>query len=96
MFASQSSSCPDVSFVSASLPDDVHGIFTETRFVIHGNLKRRISPKKKRQFRGKESTNKDSKYCSSISTNASSSKIKMPAVFDEEMAEYEHEILETE
>ncbi|GFY47863.1 hypothetical protein TNIN_93931 [Trichonephila inaurata madagascariensis] len=38
MFASQSSSCPDVSFVSASLPDDVHGIFSKTRFVIHGDV----------------------------------------------------------
>ncbi|GFV67629.1 hypothetical protein TNCV_4623091 [Trichonephila clavipes] len=36
--------------------------------------------------RGNESTNKD---CSSTSTNASSSKIKMPVVFDEKMAEYE-------
>ncbi|GFR15125.1 hypothetical protein TNCT_220261 [Trichonephila clavata] len=58
-----------------------------------GNLKRRISSKRKRQFRGNGSTNKDSKNCSSASTNASSSKIKMPAVFDEEMVEYEHKTL---
>ncbi|GFR16593.1 hypothetical protein TNCT_576221 [Trichonephila clavata] len=54
-----------------------------------GNLKGRINSKRKRQFRGNGSTNKDSTNCSSTSTNASSSKIKMPAVFDEELAEAE-------
>ncbi|GFV92556.1 uncharacterized protein TNCV_1744611 [Trichonephila clavipes] len=59
-----------------------------------GNAKRRISAKRKRQFCGNESTNeKNSKNCSSTSTNASSSKIKMPVVFDKEKAEYKSEPL---
>ncbi|GFT03978.1 hypothetical protein TNCV_1731241 [Trichonephila clavipes] len=58
-----------------------------------GNAKRRISAKRKRQFRGNGSTNKHSKNSSSTCTNASSSKIKMTTVFDEEIAEYEREPL---
>ncbi|GFX67751.1 uncharacterized protein TNCV_1564531 [Trichonephila clavipes] len=58
-----------------------------------GNTKRRISTKRKRQFRGNGSTNKHSKNSSSTCTNASSSNIKMPAVFDEEIAKYEGKAL---
>ncbi|GFU73231.1 uncharacterized protein TNCV_493561 [Trichonephila clavipes] len=54
-----------------------------------GNAKRRVSAKRKRQFRGNASTIKHSKNSSATSTNASSSKIKIPAVFDEEIAEYQ-------
>ncbi|GFY15737.1 uncharacterized protein TNCV_1283821 [Trichonephila clavipes] len=54
-----------------------------------GNAKRRVRAKRKRQFRGNGSTIKHSKNSSATSTNASSSKIKMPAVFDEEIAEYQ-------
>ncbi|GFT20822.1 transposable element Tc1 transposase [Trichonephila clavipes] len=55
------------------------------------NAKRRVSSMRNlsRQFRGNGSTIKHSKYCSATSTNASSSKIKIPAVFDEEIAEYQ-------
>ncbi|GFU96539.1 uncharacterized protein TNCV_1682111 [Trichonephila clavipes] len=58
-----------------------------------GNAKRRISAKRKRQFRGNGSTNKHSKNSSSTCTNASSPKIKISAVFDEEIAEYERKPL---
>ncbi|GFX04865.1 uncharacterized protein TNCV_2248481 [Trichonephila clavipes] len=54
-----------------------------------GNAKRRVSAKRKRQFRGNGSAIKHSKNSSAKSTNASSSKIKIPAVFDEEIAEYQ-------
>ncbi|GFX36988.1 uncharacterized protein TNCV_1174901 [Trichonephila clavipes] len=58
-----------------------------------GNAKRRVSAKRKRQYRGNESTIKHSKNSSATSTNASSSKIKVPAVFDEEIAEYQRKPL---
>ncbi|PRD28432.1 UNVERIFIED_CONTAM: hypothetical protein NCL1_32400 [Trichonephila clavipes] len=58
-----------------------------------GNTKRRISAKRKHQCRGNGSTTKHSKHSSSTSTNASSSKIKMSAVFDEKVAEYERKPL---
>ncbi|GFV55220.1 CCHC-type domain-containing protein [Trichonephila clavipes] len=58
-----------------------------------GNAKRRVSAKRKRQFRGNGSTIKHSKNSSATSTNASSSKIKIPAVFDEEIAEYQRKPL---
>ncbi|GFW63819.1 hypothetical protein TNCV_3744241 [Trichonephila clavipes] len=58
-----------------------------------GNAKRRVSAKRKRQFRGNGSTIKYSKNSSATSTNASSSKIKIPAVFDEEIAEYQRKPL---
>ncbi|GFT94747.1 uncharacterized protein TNCV_4417231 [Trichonephila clavipes] len=54
-----------------------------------GNAKRRVSAKRKRQFPGNGSTIKHSKNSSATSTNTSSSKIKIPAVFDEEIAEYQ-------
>ncbi|GFU36054.1 uncharacterized protein TNCV_4191531 [Trichonephila clavipes] len=54
-----------------------------------GYAKSRVSAKRKRQFRGNGSTIKHSKNSSATSTNASSSKIKIPAVFDEEIAEYQ-------
>ncbi|GFU89856.1 uncharacterized protein TNCV_4742971 [Trichonephila clavipes] len=57
------------------------------------NAKRRVSAKRKRQFRGNGSTIKHSKNSSTTSTNASSSKIKIPAVFDEEIAEYQRKPL---
>ncbi|GFW59046.1 uncharacterized protein TNCV_2831521 [Trichonephila clavipes] len=58
------------------------------------NTKRRISAKRKRQFRGNGSTtNKHSKSSCSTCTRSSSSKIKMAAVFDEEIAEYERKPL---
>ncbi|GFY32462.1 uncharacterized protein TNCV_3559701 [Trichonephila clavipes] len=53
-----------------------------------GNAKRTVSAKRKRQFRGNGSTIKHSKNSSATSTNASSSKIKIPPAFDEEIAEY--------
>ncbi|GFW13835.1 uncharacterized protein TNCV_4036771, partial [Trichonephila clavipes] len=58
-----------------------------------GNAKRRVSAKRKRQFRGNGSTIKHSKNSSATSTNASSSKIKIPAAFDEEIAEYQRKPL---
>ncbi|GFV36281.1 uncharacterized protein TNCV_2233281 [Trichonephila clavipes] len=58
-----------------------------------GNAKRRVSAKRKRKFRGNGSTIKDSKNISATSTNASSSKIKIHAVFDEEIAEYQRKPL---
>ncbi|GFT88741.1 uncharacterized protein TNCV_905911 [Trichonephila clavipes] len=58
-----------------------------------GNAKRRVSAKRKRQFRCNGSTIKHSKNSSATSTNASSSKIKIPAVFDEEIAEYQRKPL---
>ncbi|GFX69977.1 uncharacterized protein TNCV_2983171 [Trichonephila clavipes] len=58
-----------------------------------GNAKRRVSAKRKRQFRGNGSTIKHSRNSSATSTNASSSKIKIPAVFDEEIAEYQRKPL---
>ncbi|GFT23979.1 uncharacterized protein TNCV_2062651 [Trichonephila clavipes] len=58
-----------------------------------GNAKRRVSAKRKRKFRGNGSTIKHSKNSSAPSTNASSSKIKIPAVFDEEIAEYQRKPL---
>ncbi|GFT89656.1 uncharacterized protein TNCV_3137471 [Trichonephila clavipes] len=58
-----------------------------------GNAKRRVSAKRKRQFRGNGSTIKHSKNSSATSTNASSSKIKLPAAFDEEIAEYQRKPL---
>ncbi|GFY19078.1 hypothetical protein TNCV_3877661 [Trichonephila clavipes] len=58
-----------------------------------GNAKRRVSAKRKRQFRGNGSTIKHSKNSSGTSTNASSSKIKIPAVFDEEIAKYQRKPL---
>ncbi|GFX73773.1 hypothetical protein TNCV_4290891 [Trichonephila clavipes] len=57
------------------------------------NAKRRVSVKRKRQFRGNGSTIKHSKNSSATSTNTSSSKIKIPAVFDEEIAEYQRKPL---
>ncbi|GFY30392.1 uncharacterized protein TNCV_4066421 [Trichonephila clavipes] len=57
------------------------------------NAKCRVSAKRKRQFRGNGSTIKHSKNSSATSTNASSSKIKIPAVFDEEIAEYQRKTL---
>ncbi|GFX98535.1 uncharacterized protein TNCV_1501131 [Trichonephila clavipes] len=57
------------------------------------NAKRRVSAKRKRQFRGNGSTIKHSKNSSATSTNASSSNIKIPAVFDEEIAEYQRKPL---
>ncbi|GFY04652.1 uncharacterized protein TNCV_419081 [Trichonephila clavipes] len=58
-----------------------------------GNAKRRVSAKRKRQFRGNGSTIKHSKNISATSTNASSSKNKIPAFFDEEIAEYQRKPL---
>ncbi|GFW39711.1 hypothetical protein TNCV_3188821 [Trichonephila clavipes] len=58
-----------------------------------GNAKRRVRAKRKRQFRGNGSNIKHSKHSSASSTNASSSKIKIPAVFDEEIAEYQRKPL---
>ncbi|GFW86391.1 hypothetical protein TNCV_4331751 [Trichonephila clavipes] len=58
-----------------------------------GNAKRRVSAKGKRQFRGNGSTIKHSKNSSATSTNASSSKIKIPPAFDEEIAEYQRKPL---
>ncbi|GFT06574.1 uncharacterized protein TNCV_2643801 [Trichonephila clavipes] len=58
-----------------------------------GNAKRRVSAKRKRLFRGNGSTIKHSKNSSATPTNASSSKIKIPAVFDEEIAEYQRKPL---
>ncbi|GFU64582.1 CCHC-type domain-containing protein [Trichonephila clavipes] len=58
-----------------------------------GNAKRRVSAKRKRQFRGNGSTIKHLKNSSATSTNASSSKIKIPAAFDEEIAEYQRKPL---
>ncbi|GFX21222.1 uncharacterized protein TNCV_2251701 [Trichonephila clavipes] len=58
-----------------------------------GNNKRRVSAKRKRQFRGNGSTIKHSKNSSATSTNASSSKIKILAAFDEEIAEYQRKPL---
>ncbi|GFV78445.1 uncharacterized protein TNCV_1302971 [Trichonephila clavipes] len=58
-----------------------------------GNAKRRVSAKRKRQFRGNGSTIKHSKNSSATSTNASSSKIKIPPAFDEEIAEYQRKPL---
>ncbi|GFX34559.1 uncharacterized protein TNCV_3657971 [Trichonephila clavipes] len=58
-----------------------------------GNAKRRVSAKRKRQFRGNGSTIKHSKNSSATSTNASSSKIKLPAAFDKEIAEYQRKPL---
>ncbi|GFX60492.1 uncharacterized protein TNCV_1182111 [Trichonephila clavipes] len=52
-----------------------------------------VCAKRKRQFRGNGSTIKHSKNSSATSTNASSSKIKIPAVFDEEIAEYQRKPL---
>ncbi|GFV84786.1 uncharacterized protein TNCV_4297681 [Trichonephila clavipes] len=57
------------------------------------NAKRRVSAKRKRQFRGNGSTIKHSKNSSATSTNASSSKFKLPAAFDEETAEYQRKPL---
>ncbi|GFW05623.1 uncharacterized protein TNCV_4003251 [Trichonephila clavipes] len=48
---------------------------------------------RERQFRGKGSTIKHSKNSSATSTNASSSKIKIPAAFHEEIAEYQRKPL---
>ncbi|GFW95748.1 uncharacterized protein TNCV_19791 [Trichonephila clavipes] len=48
---------------------------------------------RERQFRDNGSTIKHSKNSSATSTNASSSKIKIPAVFDEEIAEYQRKPL---
>ncbi|GFT37026.1 hypothetical protein TNCV_175451 [Trichonephila clavipes] len=53
------------------------------------NAKRRIDAKRKHPFRGNGSTNKNLKNLSSTSTNTSSSKIKLPVAFHEEMAEDE-------
>ncbi|GFX46470.1 CCHC-type domain-containing protein [Trichonephila clavipes] len=58
-----------------------------------GNAKRKVSAKRKRQFQSNGSTIKHSKNSSATSTNASSSKIKIPAVFDEEIAEYQRKLL---
>ncbi|GFV40319.1 uncharacterized protein TNCV_4900381 [Trichonephila clavipes] len=58
-----------------------------------GNAKRRVSAKRKRQFRGNVSTIKHSKNSSATSTNASSSKIKVSPAFDEEIAEYQRKPL---
>ncbi|GFV55417.1 uncharacterized protein TNCV_2463071 [Trichonephila clavipes] len=58
-----------------------------------GNNKRRVSAKRKRQFRGNGSTIKHSKNSSATSTNASSSKIKILAAFDEKIAEYQRKPL---
>ncbi|GFT11505.1 CCHC-type domain-containing protein [Trichonephila clavipes] len=58
-----------------------------------GNAKRKVSAKRKRQFRGNGSTIKYSKNSSATSTNASSSKIKIPPAFDEEIAEYQRKPL---
>ncbi|GFX29891.1 CCHC-type domain-containing protein [Trichonephila clavipes] len=58
-----------------------------------GNAKRRVSAKRKRQFQGNGSTIKHLKNSSATSTNASSSKIKIPAVFDEEITEYQQKPL---
>ncbi|GFV71047.1 uncharacterized protein TNCV_1447471 [Trichonephila clavipes] len=58
-----------------------------------GNAKRRVSAKRKRQFRGNGSTIKHSKNSTATSTNASSSKIKIPTAFDEEIAEYQRKPL---
>ncbi|GFU73288.1 uncharacterized protein TNCV_4731051 [Trichonephila clavipes] len=58
-----------------------------------GNAKRRVSAKRKRQFLGNGSTIKHSKNSSATSTNASSLKIKIPAAFDEEIAEYQRKPL---
>ncbi|GFX93046.1 uncharacterized protein TNCV_139901 [Trichonephila clavipes] len=58
-----------------------------------GNAKCRVSAKRKHQFRGNGSTIKHSKNSSATSTNASSSKTKIPAVFDDEIAEYQRKPL---
>ncbi|GFX21207.1 uncharacterized protein TNCV_2251551 [Trichonephila clavipes] len=58
-----------------------------------GNNKRRVNAKRKRQFPGNGSTIKHSKNSSATSTNAISSKIKIPAAFDEEIAEYQRKPL---
>ncbi|GFS59458.1 uncharacterized protein TNCV_3725801 [Trichonephila clavipes] len=58
-----------------------------------GNAKRRVSAKRKRQFLGNGSTIKHSKNSSATSINARSSKIKIPAVFDEKIAEYQRKPL---
>ncbi|GFY17580.1 hypothetical protein TNCV_3519351 [Trichonephila clavipes] len=58
-----------------------------------GNAKRRVSAKRKRQFQGNGSTIKHSKNSSATSANASSSTIKIPAVFDEEIEEYQRKPL---
>ncbi|GFV66634.1 uncharacterized protein TNCV_2594551 [Trichonephila clavipes] len=58
-----------------------------------GNAKRRVSAKRNRQFLVNGSTIKHSKNSSATSTNASSSKIKIPAAFDEEIAEYQRKPL---
>ncbi|GFX54906.1 uncharacterized protein TNCV_3318231 [Trichonephila clavipes] len=58
-----------------------------------GDAKCRVSAKRKHQFRGNGSTIKHSKNSSATSTNASSSKIKIPALFDEEIAEYQRKPL---
>ncbi|GFW60087.1 CCHC-type domain-containing protein [Trichonephila clavipes] len=57
------------------------------------NAKRRVSAKRNYQFRGNRSTIKHTKNSSATSTNASSSKIKISAVFDEEIAEYQRKPL---
>ncbi|GFY30967.1 CCHC-type domain-containing protein [Trichonephila clavipes] len=54
-----------------------------------GNAKRRVSAKRKSQFLGNGSTIKHSKNSSATFTNTSSSKIKIPTAFDEEIAEYQ-------
>ncbi|GFS78125.1 hypothetical protein NPIL_507851 [Nephila pilipes] len=60
MFASQLSSCPDVSFVQASLPDDVHGIFTGKHFVIHGGVRSEVDSNS--QAKMKNNFDDDSRY----------------------------------
>ncbi|GFW77975.1 uncharacterized protein TNCV_2490191 [Trichonephila clavipes] len=52
-----------------------------------------VSAKRKRQFLGNGSTIKHSKNSSATSTHASSSKIKIPVAFDEEIAEYQRKPL---
>ncbi|GFV85403.1 uncharacterized protein TNCV_3772281 [Trichonephila clavipes] len=52
-----------------------------------------LERRRKRQFRGNGSTIKHSKNSSATSINASSSKIKIPATFDEEIAEYQRKPL---
>ncbi|GFS97553.1 uncharacterized protein NPIL_65851 [Nephila pilipes] len=57
-----------------------------------GNSKRRISVKRKRQFRGNGFTKNDSKN-STVTANASASKLNLSAILDEEIAEYENKPL---
>ncbi|GFS70672.1 uncharacterized protein NPIL_384751 [Nephila pilipes] len=57
-----------------------------------GNSKRRISVKRKRQFRGNGFIKNDSKN-STVTANASALKLNLSAILDEEIAEYENKPL---